>query len=437
VFDLGPDFDICDGQTALLDPGPGYMSYLWSDGSTNQVLGATTAGTYWVLVSSAPNCEASDTITISVLPAPVMTLGNDTTLCDGSVLTLDAGAGFSGYLWSDGSTNQTLTVTTSDIYIATVTGANGCETTDSIIVFFETIPFVDLGPDQAFCSGNFATLDAGAGPYTYLWNDGSTSQTYTASASGTYTVTVSSPAGCSAQDDVNINVFNNPIVSLGPDLMECDGISVILDAGNPGSTYQWNTGNVTQVIAVSVAGTYTVTVTDANGCQGIDDVNIGFYPAVPTPVITQNGNTLESSSASGNQWYSNPGGVIIPGATGQTYSPGANGTFYVIVTDANGCESQPSADFIFVFDALPGEATVQLSLAPNPASNMVTVTAEGIPVGSYRIEMIDIIGKTVFTQENIPTGKYQLSVSGYPEGIYFIKVSSGSYQSMKRLVINR
>ena len=436
VYDLGPDFDICDGQIALLDPGPGYMSYLWSDGSTNQVLGVTVAGTYWVLVSSAPNCEASDTITISVLPSPVMSLGTDTTLCEGATLTLDAGAGFNGYLWSDGSANQTLDVTTSDIYIATVTGSNGCETTDSIIVSFDAIPIVDLGLDQEFCSGNFATLDAGPGPYLYLWNDGSTSQTYTASATGTYTVTVSTPAGCSAQDDVSINVFDNPIVNLGTDTVVCDGNPVTLDAGNSGSFYLWSNGDTTQTTIVTVTDLYLVTVTDGNGCQGMDDIQVDFSPAVPTPTITQNVNTLESSSPTGNQWYSNPGG-LIPGATGQTYAPGANGTFYVIVTDINGCTSLPSADYIFLFDALPGEASVQLSLVPNPANNLVTITTEGLPVGSYKIEMIDIIGKTVMTQENIATGKYQLNVAAYPEGIYFIRVSAGAYQSMKRLVINR
>src|SRR4030095_3173899 len=126
--------------------------------STNQTLEVSTAGTYWVLVSSAPNCDASDTISISVVPSPSLNLGNDTTLCDGTSLLLDAGTGFSAYLWSDGSTNQTLLVSTSDLYIATITGGNGCERTDSIIVTFEQPPIVDLGPDQTVCSGNLVIL---------------------------------------------------------------------------------------------------------------------------------------------------------------------------------------------------------------------------------------------------------------------------------------
>ncbi len=436
VIELGPDFDICDGEIGILNPGGGYPSYLWNDNSTDSVLLVTAAGTYSVIVSSAPNCFATDSITITILPSPVSNLAADTLACDGTTITLDAGAGFDTYEWSTGSTDQTLDVTVSGTYAVTITNSIGCESLDSIVVTFEGPAFLELGPDQTICDGTATVLDAGAGMASYLWNDGSDSQMLLVFANGTYSVTITSFAGCISQDSVSVSVLNSPVVSLGTDTTLCAGDSIVLDAGAGFNAYTWSDGTFAQTITVTNPGLYTIVVTDGNNCNGTDDIEVLFYAPVPVPVITQNLNTLQSSAATGNQWYSVPGG-LIPGETNQTFNPAQDGTYYVIVTDSNGCVSPQSADFIFVLDGLNSVGDFQFSMMPNPATDFVSITTTALAGTSLSLQVSDILGKIVYQNENVPSGTYKLDVTTFVDGIYIIKMNANGYQVTRRLVVNR
>ncbi|PXX90544.1 hypothetical protein DF185_23350, partial [Marinifilum breve] len=127
-------------------------------------------------------------------------------------------------------------------YSVVVTDANGCSATDDVNVTVHPNPTVDLGADQETCAGNTITLDAGNSGSTYLWSNGSTTQTITVSTSGNYSVVVTDANGCSATDDVNVTVHPNPVVDLGTDQETCAGGTITLDAGNAGSTYLWSNG---------------------------------------------------------------------------------------------------------------------------------------------------------------------------------------------------
>lgn len=435
VIDLGADFDICDGEIAILDPGAGYPSYLWSDGSTDPVLLVTANGTYAVTVSSAANCSATDSITINVLSAPVIDLGADTSLCDSGIVTLDAGAGFAAYLWSDGSFAQTLDVNQTGLYGVTVTNINGCETSDSILITFEGPPFLELGPDISICSGTASVLDAGPGMANYLWNDGTNSQMLLVFAAGVYSVTITSNAGCISQDSITVAVLNSPVIFIGPDTTLCNGAQLVLDAGFGFTNYLWNDGTFLPTLVVTASGLYSVVVTDTNSCNGTDEIEIFYHAPVPVPVITQNVNTLTSSSPSGNQWYSVPS-TIIPGATGQDFTPTQDGTYYVVVTDSNGCESVPSANIVFVIDGISESSDAVISIIPNPASDLVTISATGWTTATLQLEVIDVLGK-ILHQELISSAPHKLDVSTFVEGIYFIRLTSENHAAMSRLVITR
>lgn len=138
---LGPDDGYCDGDSIILDAGsfPG-ASYFWTPFANTQMVTVTSAGTYIALVQSAEGCTGSDTIEIEEYPAPVIDLGADTVLCveDQASITLDAGTGFAGYLWNDGSDQSTLTYTRTnvghDTLICIVTDSNGCQGMDTVVV---------------------------------------------------------------------------------------------------------------------------------------------------------------------------------------------------------------------------------------------------------------------------------------------------------------
>jgi len=242
-----------------------------------------TAGTYDVTLIAA-NTNGSDTLTkilyIVVYPSPTVDLGNDTAICAGDSLILDAGNPGFNYNWSTGDTIQTISVDTSGIYWVTVSDTSGtCQDIDSIILTVIDSIVAVITPDTGICEGDNIQLNASGG-VNYVWSP-STGLSNTSIANPianpilttTYQVIVS---GCGIPDtaQVTITVTSYPIVNIGKDTTICSKDSVILDAGNPGANYLWSTGATTQTITVSTAGQYSVQVTDSNDCTSSDNINI-------------------------------------------------------------------------------------------------------------------------------------------------------------------
>lgn len=133
---------------------------------------------------------------------------------------------------------------------------------------------VDIGPDSTTCGNQAIALDAtGPGIVNYDWNTGDTIPMITATTTGLYIIEVTDTNACQAIDTANLGIFDDPIVDLGPDTTICIGTLANLDAGYPGSTYQWSNQDSTQLIAVA-GGQYSVVVTDVNGCIGSDSIEV-------------------------------------------------------------------------------------------------------------------------------------------------------------------
>jgi len=169
-------------------------------------------------------------------------------------------------------------------------------------IVISPVPTVNLGPDRVICPGHSTTLDAGPGFTTYLWSTNATTRTITVSTAGTYSVTVTH-SGCSASDAVNVSLSSSPVVNLGPDTTVCQGQSVTFNAGAcTGCTYLWfdlTTGlpvGTSQTYTTTLAGTYKATVTNPNGCQGMDTVQLS---TTPLPIVTNS--PLSESICSGDQ----------------------------------------------------------------------------------------------------------------------------------------
>jgi gliding motility-associated-like protein len=133
--------------------------------------------------------------------APIVDLGNDTTLCDGQSLLLDATITSATYLWQDNSTAATLTVTSAGTYWVEVT--DGCAERDTVFVNYNPVPQVDLGNDTAICIGEMIVLDATTPSATYLWQDNTTNPTYSATAGVVYSVAVIVD-GCAGHDTLSV-----------------------------------------------------------------------------------------------------------------------------------------------------------------------------------------------------------------------------------------
>lgn len=330
---LGSDRTICAGSSINFSPGGGYSTYVWSTGDSSGTISVSKAGTYWVTYTGPAVCGGTDSIDIAV-DSPSVYLGNDTSICPGSPVNYDAGAGFASYRWSHGDTTQNVTISTPGTYVVVVTTAFGCVASDTVIVN-STAPVVNLGNDQVICAGTNTLLDAGAGFVKYLWNNGDTTSTINANATGDYSVIVTDVNGCFGYDTVNVRV-SQATVNVGADITVCAGTPVTLNAGSNMSKYVWNTGDTTQTIMPTQSGTYVVEVTNADGCSAKDTVQVTFNP---NPIVKL-GNDTTICQGSSITLDAGPGYATYlwnNGSTQRTVVIAGQGMMAVKVVDANGC----------------------------------------------------------------------------------------------------
>ncbi|MCX7696866.1 MAG: gliding motility-associated C-terminal domain-containing protein [Bacteroidales bacterium] len=314
------------------------------------VSSATTAGTpmYYGWVN-AWNDFSQQAFALS-RGAPIVNLGNDTTICSTTPLTLNAGTGFDSYSWSTGSNSQSIQVSTSGTYSVTVT-AGSCNASDAIQVTVINTPVVELGPNQNICQGNTVVLDAGNPGALYDWSTNEHTQTITVGTSGTYSVTVTNGGLCSATDQVTITVYPYPVVDLGNDTAFCQGNTLVLNAGNPGATYNWSTGSSNSTINVSTSGTYSVTVTYGGICSTSDAIQVTVWPA---PVVNLGPDITICQGQQAVLDAGNPGETYVwsTNENTQTIIVSTSGTYSVTVTNSYNCSNsdavivtvQPYAD---------------------------------------------------------------------------------------------
>jgi|GEM_PF-3051660 len=334
VVDLGADTLFCGGDTIFLDAGAGFANYFWSTGDTNQIDTITSGGNIAVQVTDSNGFFDFDTILISI-SAPQVNLGPDSTICPGDTLVLEADSTTS-YFWQDSTTNQTLSITQSGQYFVTVTDSVGCQARDTMNLSLAIPPSLNLGADTTVCAGNPVLLDAGGGPVgtLYQWSSGAGTQQLQVSSPGTYVASVTTPGGCAAVDTVEVFNFPSPGVNLGPDRTEC-GVFV-LDAGGGATTYNWSNSMGTQMITLSQAGTYSVTVTNSFGCDESDTVNINLGT---TPVVNLGPDQIVCNGQALTLDAGNPGATYswLPNGNTQTIQVTTAGVYVADVTNADGC----------------------------------------------------------------------------------------------------
>ena len=318
VANAGNDQSFCAGSGGVTmngtaSGGTGSYNYSWTCANppcglanvnaANTNCNPSTTNTYTLTVTDQNGCtSAPDNVVITVVQQPVVVLGDDSTLCTGQTIRLDAGNPGANYLWNTGQTTSGINVTAPGTYTVTVsyTAGNGlCEDTDEIMVDFLEQPTVDLGPDVEICYGESHTLNAGNSNFNISWSNGIVgSPTITVWDGGFYRVTIRN-GHCIAED--RVRVFMRPLPSFRFDEKEqkfCreEGDDPLIEGPEvSGWQYLWNTGEVTSSIAPGEPGVYTLTVFSEYGCEFTDsmelirDCNLRLY--VPN-AFTPNGDGM-------------------------------------------------------------------------------------------------------------------------------------------------
>jgi len=346
--------------------GTAPYTYTWSNGQTTEDLQNLAPGTYKVTIADANGCTAELSVilrennTLRLSAAVKQTSCQDDASGAIDLVTAGGTAPYT-YLWSNGATTEDLSGLTAGIYKVTVTDANGCTATLQVSVSKKTF-VIGNQITQPKCHGDATgsivlTPSGGTAPYTFIWSNGATGNTVTNLPAGTYTVTVTDATGCSRQ--VTFIITDPPAITAATTVnnTQCGAegkysVDLTVSGGTAPYTYAWSNGAITQDLDSLHSGTYTVQITDANGCTASTTVTIptgssSWTCLIDAPTNTPNcgstGNTLSTPVSGGTYQWS------VQSSDGQ-WAISANATTSSITYTAGGTNSSATFNLTLTKD---------------------------------------------------------------------------------------
>ncbi|MFL5763603.1 MAG: PKD domain-containing protein [Bacteroidia bacterium] len=426
-----------DGSIAVTTSGgtPAY-SYLWlPGGQTTSAISGQPAGTYTVTVTDSKGCQLTSTYTITQpLPLAISFSSVNVSCFGGSngSTTGSVSGGTPGYIYSwtpSGGSGATASGLSAGTYTLTVTDAKGCTVSSSVTITQPVVLSVTTTALNETCdylnNGSATATPSGGTPgYTYSWSPGgATGATASSLSAGTYTVTVTDTKGCTVTSTATVTqptplaiVFDTHVN------VSCFGgsngvLSATVSGGTPNYAYSWMPGGGTlNVFSGLAAGTYTLTITDFNGCVATNSTTI-TQPAAPVSAATASlpatcygatNGSLSAAGAGGTPGYTY---LWMPGAlSGSSISGVGAGTYTVTATDANGCT---------------GSATQAVT---EPAQLILTTSTVnsncGTPTGQASVAVAG--GAPPYTYSWSPSGGTGTSATGLLAGAYNVTVTDAN-----------
>lgn len=414
-----------DGNTVVnVTNGVTPLTYSWlPSGGNNPIATGLSAGTYTVTITDANSCIFTLPVIIGqpvALTASITATAINCNSGTGSAIAIgNGGSAPYSFLWSDGQTTQSATGLAQGTYSLTITDNNSCTQTSAITITQAATFSVLIAGTNPGCHGGIgsaiATGNGGSSPYSFFWSDGQTTQNATGFMQGTYSVTVIDNNGCTQTSSVSITQPTLLSVSGIGTNPNCNGgtgsIITNINGGTSPYSYSWSNGQTTQNISGLAPGSYTIVVSDNNGCVQTNSVSITQPTALLlTTNATQTSCTANSGTTSVNVIGGTGGYSYIwnpSGQTSQTATALAAGIYSVTVTDTNSCTATQSAVVISsntltlntsstqtgcIFNN--GTATVNSSNGTPPYTyswnnGQTTHIATGLMIGTYTVIVTD------------------------------------------------
>ena len=440
ALNLSTTFDpvSCNGGTdgainLTVSGGTPNYTYLWSNNATTQDISNLVAGIYTVTVTDANGCTATTTVEVSQATTIEVTATSTPALCFGTAtgsVTLDVTGGTPGYSfnWSNGATTQNLTNVAAGTYAYTVTDVNNCQKVGTVSVGQPTDLVLTASVNNVSCfQGNDGainlTVSGGTPGYTFLWSNGETTEDINTLTAGTYVVTVTDANGCTKvlSRTVTEPALLNPTAIV--DDVNCFGgndgsINLTVNGGTTPYTYIWSNGATSQDISNLIAGTYTVTVTDAKGCTAIYTAEVAqptalTATATATPVVACTGGSNGSIDLTPDGGTPNYTYLWSNGATTQDLNNLAAGTYTVTVRDANNCT--------FVLPVLvPQLSDLDVTV------NVTDVTCNGGNDGAIDITVVGGLDPYSYNWQHIPGNNNPEDLSNLSAGNYSLTITDAN-----------
>ncbi len=422
--------DSLSGTATATVSGPGPYTYFWTPtGGTNTTAIGLGVGTYVISVKDTNGCIAKQSCVIKVTPSPTVTATSDSASCDSAngtaIASVTGGTSPFTYLWSPGgNTNSTDTKLGAGIYTVTVTDINGCKGKAFTIIEDTSAGISFSARNNVSCFGGkdggaTVSITKGTAPYVYTWSDGLKTSSVNTLTIGQYTVTVSDARNCVLIDTINIHQPTKLVGTIGAKNIidvSCFGgsngeISVNSSGGTPPYSYSWNNGQTGDTATGVQSITYSVTITDKNGCTAKAADSVGEPPKLIAIASSSSANCKNNGIVSATAIGGTPGYLYSWGALGNgaTIYSLNKGTYTVTVTDAHGCTAKDST----TVDTLGQTASIKdtRNVSCNGGNNgAATVSVVGGDTSLYSYAWSPV-GGTDATAINLTQGIYTITVT--------------------------
>ena len=480
---------VCSGSSLLFfsssTGGAAPLTYTWDwcdstslDVTTNIFaphtfnVDTTTNFAVTLTVEDANGCRDTASYTVTI-EQPVADAGSGGSVCGldfsfnaapslgvGSWLQL-SGPGTTSYSNVNSATSST-TVSVYGTYVYQWTEINGaCSDSDTISVVFYAQPAISITTQDAQCGQNngtaTATVNGGTPPYDYVWTSGDSTAIADSLTAGIYVLNVTDSIGCTKTDSTTISDVPGPTVTLDSILdVSCYGgndgaIYLTVSGGTPPYSFSWSDGNTTEDLSGLVSGTYTVDISDSNGCIISDSATISESSAGPqtssiigwTQVspLSQVQYGVSQTLGSTYNWIITGGSVI----TGQgsyvmevQWGNAGMGQVAVVETDTAGCVGDTVTLAVQIGPSIgiaAYAASAEMLIFPNPFTNATTVVFDNEEQAPYELVLYDVLGNQVRVMEGITTNEVLIEKGNLTPGVYFITLQGNGKALRGKLMV--
>ncbi len=416
---------ICPNGNTVLTAGPvSFDSYEWSNGIFTPNNTIDSPGTYEVTVTSG-TCSGTTSVTVSPGEIPNTTIMGPSTGCEGGIIIVDAGEGFTSYTWSGGLGNgQTANIQSSGTYTVTISNEAGCTNTADYTIQLGTLPLEITGDDQ-LCLGESTTLSANTQGAVFWYENGiqiNNTASATLDITPTMTGTISYVAeavnnSCTVYDTITVTVGETPIIDSFSGDEICQGEMATISASSNNGNILWtpqgsftDPSEDTQMISPNSTTTYLVTA-DNNGCTVEQEVTVVVTPGPEYNVIPNTSICLGSSIAIGTinevgttyTWSSDNGTINDPNIGNPEVSPSTT-TTYTLVAENGDCQVTETVTITVIdaslivedIEACPGD-TVSLTAVGSGNGTYSWYDWEGNPLSNEAILPVSPSTTTSYT----------------------------------------
>jgi|GEM_PF-6478772 len=473
TISLSGPITFCQGGSVALT-ATGGNGYLWSTSEATATISAIASGNYQVTVTDANGCSATASTSVTVNPLPTAAITGTTSICDGEMTTLNASGG-NIFNWSTTETTASIDVSpqANTSYTVTVTDANNCAATASATVIVNALPTANAGADAVFCSNaSSVQLDgsgsSGAGVLSFEWSPVATLNaadipTPLASplADETYVLTLTDANGCVSTDTVKVSLHDAPVglVSNNSPICTNEDLELVESVGDA-IEWLWTTPSGLSKIeqnpvlehALVEAGTYSLVITDVNGCKETTVFDVVFSAGVAfeakflTANVACEGDTVHFIEISQTTelpdafvWDFGDGTGSSERDPAHVYTTAGTYQVSVVVTEA-GCENFSIAKEISVNDCRPAggsDGFAVYKLYPAINSGKFTLELELVERGLLRLSLQDLNGRVIWaeTKRDILIFEEEMEITA--PGIYFLKAQTSTGSKVFILMVMR